>query len=527
VTLLVRPSGASRTVVGRSAVIALGVVGALLTLGAWLLASPPGSSPDDHYHLGSIWCGRGFQDDRCLPASGAPDANFALVPAPIGSINCYAYDSGARTAACLSTVLPGRPGEFAMVDTNIRRTRANLYYSTMHPLISDASVETTIARIRVTNAVTALGMVLLTALLATPRIRVALLITWVVASVPLGLFMVTSVNTTAWGITGLGTFWANTLTALHRGHPLRRALAGLLATVGVAMSVGARTEALPQLAFVALAVLLIAALSGGAWGRRALDRFTGSGLTVRLAAVAGAVLVGTLLWRFAPTRMFPSGFSEFQDGWTRLAERDIGNPLFAILLELPSFWAGILGSWNLGWLDTRLPASTSVLAIAVYASLLAYGLQRASRARIAAASTVLVSMIVLPVVALIPIAMVVNESIQARHFIALIYVLLGVALVRTDDEPEFTIGAGSHHTMAIALGLAHSAALWTNIGRYTIGMKFNQFVRVGTEPEWWWPSGPSPFTVWAVGSLAFLVVAYVGLSTARGPVSDAAGTSRR
>jgi hypothetical protein len=81
--------------------------------------------------------------------------------------------------------------------------------------------------------------------------------------------------------------------------------------------------------------------------------------------------------------------------------------------------------------------------------------------------------------------------------------------------------------MAIALGLAHSAALWTNIGRYTIGMKFNQFVRIGVEPEWWWETGPTPLTVWAVGSVAFLTVTYVALGTVRGRVSDGAGTSRR
>ena len=526
-TLLVRPSGASRSAIGRPAVLALGLIAAMLTLGAWLLASPPGSSPDDHYHLGSIWCGRGFQDDRCLPASGAPDANFALVPAPFGRINCYAYDFGARSAACLDDVLPGRPGELAMVETNIRRSRANLYYATMHSLIVDGDVPASIARMRVANAATALTVVLLTALLAAPRVRSAVLVTWVVASVPLGLFMVTSTNTTAWGIIGLGTLWANLLTASSPGGALRRGAAAALAAVGVAMSVGARTEALPQLFFVAFAVLLMVALSGDGWGRGLLRRASRIGVAARLAAALGVVLVAVLLWRFAPTRMFPSGLSEFQDGWGRLVERDIGNPLATILLELPSFWAGILGSWNLGWLDTRLPASTAVLGIAVYASLLAYGLQRASRARIAASLTVLTSMVVLPVVALIPIAMVVNESIQARHFIALIYVLLGLALVRTTDEEAFSIGSGAYHAMAIALGLAHSAALWTNIGRYTIGMKFNQFVRIGVEPEWWWESGPAPFTVWAVGSVAFLVLAYVALGTVRERVSVGAGTSRR
>jgi len=36
------------------------VVALLVVLTGWLLAAPPGASPDDGYHLGSIWCADGF-----------------------------------------------------------------------------------------------------------------------------------------------------------------------------------------------------------------------------------------------------------------------------------------------------------------------------------------------------------------------------------------------------------------------------------------------------------------------------------
>ena len=47
----------------------ISIVSAILTLGAWAFASPIGSTPDDDYHLVSIWCGQGFRDGICEEGS--------------------------------------------------------------------------------------------------------------------------------------------------------------------------------------------------------------------------------------------------------------------------------------------------------------------------------------------------------------------------------------------------------------------------------------------------------------------------
>jgi len=512
--LLERPSRADSSRVTsrlRSVLLPAAVV---LVLGGWLLASPPGSSPDDVYHLGSIWCAHGYEDGRCVPTGTGVESPFALVPSPIAQLNCYAYDLGSRSAACLDDILPGRPDILARVETNVTRDRANLYYATMYFLISD-DVGATVARIRIANAATALLLVTLTALVAAPGVRVALLTTWLVASLPLGLFMVTSTNTTAWGIVGLGTVWANALTAMHPGDRGRRTAAVGLLVIGATMALGARTEALPHLVAVLSAITAMVLIDRLGGSRRAssstLRGRAGLGIAIPLIIVAA----GVVAWRFAATGMFTGLFGEFRDGWDRLVARDIGNPFFTLVMEIPSFWVGVLGSWNLGWLDTRLPPSTTVPTVLVYAALLTLGLQGASRARMVAAGLTGVAMVALPLIALIPIARVVNEEMQARHFIALVYVLLGIALVRSPFEQPFTIGRGMHWTMTFGLAVAHSSALWMNIGRYTTGFTENLFIRVGREPEWWWATGPSPFTVWSVGSIAFLVATYLVLGLLR------------
>ena len=52
---LLARSGEGRSAAGRVRAVLLAIALALV-LGGWLLAAPPGASPDDGYHLGSIWC---------------------------------------------------------------------------------------------------------------------------------------------------------------------------------------------------------------------------------------------------------------------------------------------------------------------------------------------------------------------------------------------------------------------------------------------------------------------------------------
>jgi len=42
-----------------------GLVCVLVALGAWSVASPVGASPDEDYHLVSIWCSHGERPGLC------------------------------------------------------------------------------------------------------------------------------------------------------------------------------------------------------------------------------------------------------------------------------------------------------------------------------------------------------------------------------------------------------------------------------------------------------------------------------
>ena len=483
-------------------------------LGGWLLAAPHGASPDDGYHLGSIWCAAGYQDGLCLEDLGSTDPSRALIPQPVTALTCFTYD-GSVSAACQAEAVEQARDRLVPTGTNINRVRPNTYYRVMHALIGDGQdVLAAAGRIRTSNTVVTAVMVLLTALVAQPRLRAAFLLTWIVAAVPLGLFLVTSVNTSAWGIAGLTTAWANALTI--RDHPTlrNRLAAGGLLALGLALGLGSRTEAVAHVGAITAAIGLMLVLERHDRSPARPGWFLG--LNVRqLAMVGAAASVGlAALLAVAPRSAALGGITgDLRRGYGRLAARDVGDPILAIAFEVPTLWAGALGNvWGLGALDTPIPSLASYPLMAVFVTLVALGLHRGHRARIAGVTFMMLALLLIPTLSLLRVGLLVYEQLQPRQFMVLLFPLLGLALYRLRDERPLVLERGGRIAIVVALGIAHSMALLVTIQRHTNGLLPGflgepRHVEFGRQAEWWWASAPSPDVVWILVSVAYVVLA--------------------
>ena len=492
---------------------ALLVVTLLVVLTGWLLAAPPGASPDDGYHLGSIWCADGFKDGVCVEDLGSPDESRALIPQSLLALTCFTYD-GSQSAACQLRALDQQFQRLVPATTNINGERPALYYRAMHLLIGDGQdVTAATARIRTANAAVTALMIILTALVGQRRLRAAFLLSWAIAGIPLGLFLVTSVNSTAWGIAGLTTVWANAITM--REHPDRRNRIGaaLLVLIGLVLGLGSRTEAVAHVAIIAaiLATLWLWQRQGAvAEGRAETHRLLSPRV---LAAAAGSVALLVLLYVVAPSSAGLDALAgNLREGYDRLAARDIGDPFLAIAFEVPTLWAGSLGNvWGLGALDTPIPSLASFPLMGAFVGLLAIGLHHGARARVAAVTVAFVGLLTLPTFSLLRAGLLVYEQLQPRQFMVLLFPLLGIALHRLRPEAPLTIGRAGRTTTVIALGVGHSVALLVTIQRHTNGLLPGflgepRHVQFGRDIEWWWATAPHPDVVWALASLAYVVL---------------------
>ncbi len=497
---------------------ALALLGAVLTLGAWLYASPPGSSPDDGYHLGSIWCSRGYMPDRCLEAIGQGDPDIALTPAVLGELTCVGGD-GRRSAGCQVGIYDRLDGQYQLTPANLRGVRATLYYWVAHGLVSD-DIAASVARIRVANAALALLLVGLTAAVATPAIRRAVLVVWLVASIPLGLFLITSLNSTAWGLAGLGTFWANIATSMTSDDRRRRFAAIGLAIIGVVIALGSRTEAAAHLAVMTLALAIWWVFELRTSQRQRSQRARRITISLTFIATLGALIAAA---RFSALDYLLKSTSGLPAGWNRLVARGISNPVLTLAAETPQLWSGSLGTWSLGWLDTNMPSIVWLGVVSTFVALGTLGLIGASRGRSAAVLVVLAGFLALPVVSLLSVGLVVLESLQPRHYIPLLYTLLGLALIRSRGQALIALGRGTHLSIVSVITVAHSTALTVNINRYTRGLTEFLYIDTNRDIEWWWGgSAPSPDVVWVLGSLGFGLLAFFVLGLLRASPSDGA-----
>ena len=496
---------------------AIGFVSAALVLMAWLLSSPPGSSPDDGYHLSSIWCARGFDVDRCIDG-GAPgtagSSGVVVVPAATQAVTCMATRS-TESAACVYDALSLSPDRLVTTSgANVRGERARLYYVTMSVFVSD-DYPRSFFLIRLANVAITLLAVAATIAVAPPPVRGAFAVTWVVTAVPLGMFLITSLNSSAWGLVGLSIVWGNALTLLRTDVPARRIAASALLVLGGTMALGSRTEALGHLVFAALSLILLS-LEGRRWTRPRWQRLsTRTRLQSVLGLAASAAAFAALLLAIrtvAPLDYLRSILSGPQAGYERLVLGGRSQPLIPLLTETPLLWTGAFGDrFGLGWLDTAMPMIVYVMVLTSFAALLGLGLNGARPARIAAFATMVIALFALPTYTLLSLGAPVGETYQPRHYLPSTMLLLGLALVGSRGTPPLRLGRGGVLGIAFPLSIAHSVALHTNIRRYTAGLDLDVRLDLNGEIGWWWAHGPSPMTTWIVGSVAFVALSVLAL----------------
>lgn len=449
---------------------------AFLSLGAWAYSSPVGSSPDDDFHLAAIWCGLGERAGVCEnPGDGTL---HRLVPAPLPVAPCYAFNDE-QSGDCW---IADTPGMTMVVRANADGLYPPLFYATMSSLVGD-DVQTSVIVMRLFNAAFAVG--LLTAVFfALPRwMRPALVISVLATSVPLGVFVYASTNPSAWAMLSAAIVWV-CLYGATQTTGRRRTILAALAVFGAVIGAGARADAAVYACFAVVLALVL----GARWNRRA----------VMPGAVGAAIIVVSAAFYLGAGQggAVVTGMTEGN------APLSMGQ-LFSNLVEIPSLWTGALGGWNLGWLDTRMPAAVPVLVTAVFTGALFIGIRRVDRRRAIALGLALAAVWIVPFVLLYQSRIVVGTIVQPRYLLPLMVIALGVASLRRDAEHVWN---GARAALAGgALVFAFVVSLHYNIQRYTTGVDSTS-IDPGGNAEWWWAGAPAPMAVWLIGSFAFAAV---------------------
>ena len=494
-----------------------------IALASWAVSSPVGSSPDEDFHLASIWCSPVARGDLCEQGTKSKnrEVSFSLTK----RVACFAQDE-TKSAVCQERRNVFTSEKTAVTERgNFLSKYPPVFYATMS-VFAGPDVQFSVIAMRLVNVALFCGLSLAAWILIGRRQRFVLGAAWLVTLVPLGEFMLASINPSSWTLAGTGTLFIVALEVLGivvAGNPFapnssradRRRFIGLLvvAAISFVMAAGSRADgALFALLAAALAFVITRAWS--ALGKRTF-----------VVAAAVVVLAGVFLLVTRNTVFNPGELSD--------AERNAGAPGRAYLVVLgknllapPDLLSQFFGTQGLGWLDTGMPAITTMGAMVVFVSVVAYRVVQARRQTLWILGIGIVMLFAVPIVYLQVRNAFVGESFQARYVLPLVVILAVVALSGgSDSEPaESLIPRRLAWLATPVLIVANSFALYANLSRYVQGGRASSWNL--NDSQWWWVGLPSPMIVWMLGSVAFAIVAVLVMWPAlRATVAPAATPS--
>ncbi|WP_419817080.1 DUF2142 domain-containing protein [Glaciibacter flavus] len=444
---------------------------------AWGVSSPMGSSPDDDYHLASIWCGLGQRDGLC--ETSTHKGQMVVPKALIESPHCYAT----RNTEAGDCDLPDASVMVSTTRGNFQGIYPPGFYAVMG-VFASPNLTVSLLVMRAINAFLYVALLTLAVLLIPRQDRGSPVWAAVVTTVPLAAFIIPSVNPSSWAITSASVVWV-AFTAYFRVADRRRAVGlGLLGAAAFLMGAFARADA----AFYGIAAIAIAFLlslptrgAGLRWRRLILPL---------VLAVIGSV-------------------TYFSSGQTGVATGEIVGQsrlsvfaqLYVNIVRLPELWAGSLGTNGLGWLDTPMSALVWFPAVGAFCAVVFSGLRNVNGGRLVSLAILGALLVALPLYILGRSHLGIGDLIQPRYLLPLLIILAGVALYQ---HKGLSAGLSREQMLIVAVGLAiaNSWALHTNLRRYVTGLD-DQALNLNAHSEWWWNWAVGPMEVWILGSVAF------------------------
>ncbi|MCL2471150.1 MAG: DUF2142 domain-containing protein [Propionibacteriaceae bacterium] len=457
----------------------LAIVGGGATVFAWAVASPVGASPDEDYHLASIWC-PAIQDGSCSTRTTSNGTVEVAVPAQVvESSGCFQFHSDV-SGAC-TTHIP---------DQTVWTTRVNKghypggYYSVMH-LFVGPDVYHSVIVMRVVNG--AIAMVLIgLVVIALPRSGRRLLVySTLPVCVPLMVYLLASVNPSGWALTGVTVAWFGTYASVVASSRVRTVLSGLLAVVGAAMAASARSDAG---VYVCGAVVVAVILFG--------PKIRRNWWTIVLLVLMVVIGIAGFLSGNQSAAVSPSTVSTNGSLLVAIASVVL-SPLFMI-----DFGAGFFG---LNWDDTAMPALVWVPVAILAIGLMILGLRRLNWRKLLAFGGVFFVYMALPTYLFAHSGQLLGHGVQPRYVAPLLPLLLSLALWRPERGGAKRLSLVPTIILSAGLVVAHTVALHVQIRRFVSGLDVSS-LNLNSSVQWW-HAGPSPLATWLIGAVGFAMVA--------------------
>lgn len=455
---------------------------AFASLGAWAVSSPTGSSPDEGYHLASIWCSLGDREDVCAPGDTATERTVEKDLTE--SHKCYAQDSRV-SAGCIQDFEGTTSTEFG----NFLGSYPPVFYATLGMFASERIAVSTVI-MRLFNAALFVGLATWLILALGKNHRGPFLWATTLSMIPLGMFIVPSLNPSSWAVISASGLWLALLGYFKAENWKRRSNFIALSVILAIMGAGARGDSAAYVALAALIAMVLTFVPRPSWWKRAI-------LPISVIALGAAFFL------FSGQSTGIAGVGRENPPLTP------GNVMGNILYNLPqlqSIWVGNMGTWGLGWLDTDMAPGVWVTMIALFSGVAFHGLRVLDKRKGISLLLVIAALIFIPMYVFVREQIHVGTGVQPRYVLPLMFLFIGVSVYGFANE-RLQLTRLQGLLVFAGAAIANSIALHQNLRRYITGSEYTG-LNLNHNIEWWWLGSIQPMMVWAGGAIAFALLMY-------------------
>lgn len=474
--------------------IALGLFSFLLVLASWAIASPVGSGPDDNFHLASAYCGQGLRSGLCEPGSTPLERRV-----PNGLLSAHkCYFEIEASASCLTEDRVLENPVLGYFTPNTRRLYPPVFYY-FSSYFASSNLVGSVLGMRVFNLFVVFAMLTLTYRHASHSQKGGLAITWCVLLIPLGFFTISSNNPTSWAIAGTGTFLVNLITLLESNSTKQTISSALLVALSFALACGSRGD---SGYFLLVGLAIGALLSWTSMKPIARQYFL-------ICCIPFTLLTFWFTARASQSTVIFDGLTgtSAKRSSTGLIQNNLENIVSLLFGQFGYNGNTRLG--NLGWFNTPIPPTASLIATSLFVTLCIIMFTYLDKLGKIVSAVSLTLLIFLPMSVLQRDHVLVGDYVQPRYLLPLMIMLTTTLISRFVKDCQQHVLQQMKLYYVVGLSVAHSMSLHACIRRYidAYGSGYGEpFFNLDKHIQWWWWSlGPSPMTVWFTGSISFLL----------------------
>ena len=457
---------------------AIGIfISSFIFLGSWALSSPIGSSPDEGSHLVGIWCTEINKSVKCNNSEGPSKFSSQLS----GDESCYLYDAD-QSAGCLQSQ--------EEVYKELSGFNEIKFYNFLNSFVSDNIIMSVII-MRFINVFILSVCIVFAFIYLRKDIFVGTVFSFMTVGLPLGFYLVTSINTTSWVILG-SIFFIPYIFEIVTNLSVRTIPLIIVTMLLTYIYLGSRQDGI-----LFLGISIVSSIPILAYKIKNFNFFIKMLKHNNLSRVVISLisLITLYLIYFVSTEIGKRASLGLYASTQNVTNWDIGYRFTSLI-------SGALGGWGLGSLEVDMPGVVSVSSLFIFFSVIFISL---GKSVIHSKLTLLIYVYFLIFVIwifLFKSQLFVGQWLQPRYILPIMFGLMSTSFVgiRQDWDKTFV----SQIKIFIFLStVCFAIGQHTLLRRYTHGLD-ELYLNLDQNKEWWWNFLPiSPMQLLMIGTISY------------------------